>query len=92
LRDPPKPAAKANGMRPAGGSGGGSGGGSSSGTPGGGSSNGAKAAKTTKWPDVAGEKRPNRLVRMVGGNPAGEPCSRHSKPGGCPFTTCSYCH
>ena len=90
--DAPKPAAKSPGKRPAGGAGGGSGGGSSGGSSGGGSAGGAKAAKVTKWADVAGEKGPNGLARMVGGNPAGEPCSRHAKPGGCPFTTCSFSH
>ena len=90
--DAPKAAAKSPGKRPAGGAGGGSGGGASSGSSGGGSAGGAKAAKVNKWPDVAGEKGPNGLARIVGGNPAGEPCSCHSKPGGCPFTTCSYCH
>lgn len=51
-----------------------------------------KGARKEKWPDVAGAKGPNGLERKVGGNPAGEPCSKHGTPGGCPFQTCSYKH
>ena len=64
-----------------------SGGGGSSNTPG----SPPKGARTEKWPDVAGALGPNKLERKVGGNPAGEPCSRFAN-GSCPFKTCSYKH
>jgi len=80
--------------RPAGGASGGTPSGSS-GSGGGGSNNTSgsppKGARKDKWPDVAGEKGPNGLERKAGGNPAGEPCSRHAS-GSCPFKTCSYKH
>ena len=80
--------------RPAGGASGGTPSGSS-GSGGGGSNNTSgsppKGARKDKWPDVAGEKGPNGLERKAGGNPAGEPYSRHAS-GSCPFKTCSYKH
>ena len=85
---------KSPNKRPAGGAsgsayGGSSGGGGSSASPG----SPPKGARTEKWPDVAGALGPNKLERKrcMGGNPAGEPCSRFAK-GSCPFKTCSYKH
>ena len=69
------------------GGGGGSSGGSSSGSPG---SNKRKEKAT--YVDAVGEKGPNGLPRMVGGNPAGGPCNHLKDKGACPFNTCSYCH
>ena len=53
-----------------------------------------KEEKKARGPyaDKAGELGPNGLPRMVGGNPAGAPCSYCTKGEACPFTTCSYSH
>eukprot|EP00966_Prymnesium_polylepis_P146932 3393440-Prymnesium_polylepis.1 len=80
-----RPAGGASGGAPSGSSG--SGGGGSSAAPG----SPPKGARKDKWPDVAGALGPNKLERKVGGNPAGEPCSRFAQ-GSCPFKTCSYKH
>ena len=74
-----------------GGGGGQSGGGSGNAKGAGAGSGGNKVAKK-KWEDKAGEKGPNGLDRMAGGNPAGAKCTRHASEGGCPFATCSFSH
>ena len=74
-----------------GGGGGQSGGGSGNAKGAGAGSGGNKVAKK-KWEDKAGEKGPNGLDRMAGGNPAGAKCTRHASAGGCPFATCSFSH
>ena len=51
-----------------------------------------KAAAGERWPDVVGAEGPNKLRRMVGGNPKGEKCSKLTETGKCPFKTCSYSH
>lgn len=59
-----------------------------------------KKKKTTGWDvgspkggkAVDGVKGPNKLLRMKGGNPAGDPCGRLKSTGTCPFETCSFSH
>lgn len=45
-----------------------------------------------KFPDKEGVEGPNGLKKMVGGNPAGTPCTDFNKPAGCSWVHCSWAH
>jgi len=44
------------------------------------------------WPDEEGATGPNRLPRMVGGNPEGEMCKYIQAGKACRYKTCSFSH